>query len=139
MFAQKSRVVALLACVAVGTLTTAETARADLAADSSFGFNWSGQPYVGGWVKNVGVFNYSQNGGRRVQLWFYYPSNGTWQMVMNQPIVDVPAGQTRAFLTTINPASVGPQPVPVLYITPAITDINPNNDLTFHTVWLGSY
>lgn len=139
MFSKGIKAVALMVCVAVGALSTPQTAKADLKADASYGFNLAGTTYVGGWVSNVGIFNYSQNQGRHVQLWFYYPTSNTWDMVMNLPVSDVPAGQTRAFHVPINPWTIPEQPMPVLYITPYFTDINPNNDYSFDTFWLGSY
>ena len=131
----------IAACVSAASLATPSTAKADLEAVASYGYNWGSATFVGGWVKNSSQLplDYKQSQGRRVQLWFYYPSSGTWAKVMDQLITDIPHGQERAFQMPINPNIVVEQPLPVLYITPYFTDVNPNNDWSIDTMWLGSF
>lgn len=137
MFTSAFKVLLLVGCIAGTTMVTSQTARADLGAESSYGFNWAGKTYVGGWVANTGVFPYSQAQGRRVQLYFFYPTTGTWELMMDKQIGSIPAGQTRAYHEEIYLGQVDEQPVPILLITG--NDINPNNNWTATTVWLGSF
>ena len=133
--------IVLSCCLALASFASASTAKADLHAEASYGYNWWGSTIVGGWVKNVSALpvDYSHTQGRRVQLWFYYPTSGTYHKVMDQLITDIPHGQTRAFQTAIDPNLVVEQPLPILYITPYFTDLNTNNDWTINTMWLGEF
>lgn len=134
--------IGLTFCVCVASLAAAPAAKADLSAESSYGFNWGNKTYVGGWVKNVGLLNYSKNQGRRVYLVFYYPNapvGSRYELIMDRQISDIPAGQTRAFHVEINPLQADEQPIPILIISHAVTDINPYNDGTFETIWLGTF